>query len=95
MMRVAVAGAGRMGEALARALESQPDMVLAGIWGRGDDLDALIREADVVIDFSLPEGTAAVIDSAVRLGKPVVCGVSGLDASRRLRPQYEPWHCCA
>ena len=79
MMRVVVAGAGRMGEALARALESQPDMVLAGIWGRGDDLDALIREADVVIDFSLPEGTAAVIDSAVRLGKPVVCGVSGLD----------------
>ena len=54
MIRVAVAGAGRMGNAIAESLGSQPDMSLVGNWGRGGDLDALVRDADVVIDFSLP-----------------------------------------
>jgi len=82
MIRVAVAGAGRMGKAIAHGLDSQPDMVLAGIWGRGDDLDALVTNADVVVDFSLPEATDLVVDTAVRHGKSLVCGVSGLDEAR-------------
>ena len=79
MIRVAIAGTGRMGQAIAAALEQQEDMELAGLWGRGDDLDALVASADVVIDFSLPAGTGQVLDSVVRQGKPLVCGVSGLD----------------
>ena len=79
MIRVAIAGAGRMGQAVAGGLEARDDMELAGLWGRGDDLDALVDEADVVVDFSLPEGTAEVVDAALRQGKPLVCGVSGLD----------------
>ena len=79
MIRVAVAGAGRMGKAIARGLESRDDMVLAGTWGRGDDLDALASDADVIIDFSLPEATATVVDTVLRHGMPLVCGVSGLD----------------
>jgi 4-hydroxy-tetrahydrodipicolinate reductase len=85
MIRVAVAGAGRMGKAIAHGLDSQPDMVLAGIWGRGDDLDALVTDADVVVDFSLPEATDLVVDTAVRHGKSLVCGVSGLDETRLAR----------
>ena len=68
-----------MGQAIAASLEQQEDMELAGLWGRGDDLDALVASSDVVIDFSLPAGTRQVLDSVVRQGKPLVCGVSGLD----------------
>ena len=79
MIRVAVAGSGRMGKAISRSLESRPDTILAGNWSRGGDLHSLVRDADVVIDFSLPSGTVEVLDAALRHGKPVVCGVSGLD----------------
>jgi 4-hydroxy-tetrahydrodipicolinate reductase len=85
VIRVAVAGAGRMGQAIAAGLESADDMELAGIWKRGEDLDGLVASADVVVDFSLPEGTAQVLDSVVRLGKPLVCGVSGLDEDQLRR----------
>ena len=47
MIRVAVAGAGRMGQAIAAALEKQDDMELVGLWGRGDDLAPLLQAADV------------------------------------------------
>ncbi len=78
MLRVVIAGAGRMGRAIAAGLEEQDDMELAGLWSRGDDLDSLVAAADVVIDFSLPEGTVQVLDSVARHAKPLVCGVSGL-----------------
>lgn len=79
MIRVAIAGAGRMGKAIAAGLDAHDDLELAGLWGRGEDLDALLRRADVVIDFSLPEGTMQVVDAVLAHGKPLVCGVSGLD----------------
>jgi len=79
VIRVAIAGAGRMAKAVAACLEDQDDMELAGFWGRGDDLDALVSLADVVIDFSLPNGTAEVLDAVLGQEKPLVCGVSGLD----------------
>lgn len=78
MIRVAIAGAGRMGQAIAAGLEKQDDMELVGLWGRGNDLASLVEAADVVIDFSLPDGTEQVLDAVERLGKPLVCGVSGL-----------------
>ena len=85
MTRVAIAGTGRMGQAIAAGLESKQDMTLAGLWGRGDDLDALVSQADVVIDFSLPHGTMQVLDAVLRHGKPLVCGVSGLDDEQMAR----------
>jgi 4-hydroxy-tetrahydrodipicolinate reductase len=79
VIRVAIAGKGRMGQAIAAGLEQHDDMELAGLWGKGDDLDELVASSDVIIDFSLPEGTAQVLDAVVRHRKPLVCGVSGLD----------------
>jgi 4-hydroxy-tetrahydrodipicolinate reductase len=78
MIRVAIAGAGRMGQAIAGLVEAHDGMQLAGIWRRGEDLDGLVRAADVVVDFSLPAGTAQVLDSVAAASKPLVCGVSGL-----------------
>lgn len=69
-----------MGQAIAKSIEQQSDLDLAGIWQRGEDLDALVALADVVIDFSLPDGTECVLDAVIRHHKPLVCGVSGLDA---------------
>lgn len=78
MIRVAIAGAGRMGKAIAAGLDTQSDLELVGTWARGDDLDALVRAADVVVDFSLPDGTMQVLDAVRKLATPLVCGVSGL-----------------
>lgn len=79
MIRVAIAGAGRMGKAIAAGLDARQDMELVGTWSRGGDLGALLRDADVVIDFSLPDGTMQVLEAVRAHGKPLVCGVSGLD----------------
>lgn len=85
MIRVAIAGAGRMGQAIAGGLNNQDDMALVGLWGRGDDLDRLVHAADVVVDFSLPDGTMQVLDAVVRHEKPLVCGVSGLSDRQMAR----------
>ncbi len=74
-----------MGTALAAAVEQRADLSLAGIWTRGDDLAAIVEQSDVVVDFSLPEGTLLVLAAVARLGKPLVCGVSGLDDSQMRR----------
>lgn len=77
-MKIAIAGAGRMGQVIAAIVEQQDDLELAGLWDRGGDLDALVSAADVVVDFSLPAGTEKVLDAVLRHDKPLVCGVSGL-----------------
>lgn len=85
MIRVAIAGAGRMGKTIAAGLDGQQDVGFVGFWGRGDDLDALVSSADVVIDFSLPDGTAEVLEAVLRQKKPLVCGVSGLNDTQVAR----------
>ncbi len=67
-----------MGQAIASRIADWSDLELVGIWRRDEDLDSLVADADVVIDFSLPEGTASVLDALVRHKKPLVCGVTGL-----------------
>ena len=57
---------------------------LAGI-GRlgisvGDDAEKLIRDSDVVIEFTTPAATAAHAAQAAGLGKPIVIGTTGLSA---------------
>lgn len=43
-----------------------------------EDLDQVVAGSDVLIDFSLPDGTERVLESVTRQAKPLVCGVSGL-----------------
>lgn len=77
-IRIGLVGSGRMGQAIAALVAKDQALVLAGIAGRGDDISNLALHADVVIDFSLPEATAKVLNAVVRHNKPLVCGVSGL-----------------
>jgi 4-hydroxy-tetrahydrodipicolinate reductase len=71
-----------MGQAIAESVRQNPELELLGIWQRGGDLNKLLADADVVIDFSLPAGTESVLEAVVRHGKPLVCGVSGLNESQ-------------
>lgn len=79
MIRVAVAGAGRMGLAIQRLADERDDVEVVSLWRRGEDLSAAIAGADVVVDFSLPEATVEVAARAAGSRKPLVSGVSGLD----------------
>lgn len=71
-----------MGQAIAREIDASDDLELAGLWRRGESLDDLLSAADVLIDFSLPEGTVEALAVVKRAGKPLVCGVSGLTAEQ-------------
>lgn len=46
----------------------------------GDDIAALLRQSDVVIDFTVPAASVAHAAEAARQGKPLVIGTTGLDA---------------
>jgi len=67
-----------MGQALAAAVLECADLELVGIWKRGQEIGEIVPAADVVIDFSLPEGTERVLQTVARCRTALVCGVSGL-----------------
>jgi 4-hydroxy-tetrahydrodipicolinate reductase len=62
-------------------------VTVAGGVGRTDDLAALVRDIDVLVDFSTPDGTLAAVMAASRAGIPLVTGTTGLppDLVERLR----------
>lgn len=71
-----------MGRAVQRAIDNTEGTRFAGIWSRGESLDEVVADADVLIDFSLPAATAEVLAVAAKRRMPLVCGVSGLDAAQ-------------
>lgn len=85
-IKIAIAGAeGRMGRAVAAALEGRNDLVLAARFDRriapGEGLiapDEAIAAADVVIDFTIPEASAALAERLAGTGgKALICGPTG------------------
>jgi 4-hydroxy-tetrahydrodipicolinate reductase len=93
-MKVAIAGAaGRMGQALVEALREQKDLQLAAAFdvpgresaglGIGSDANAAIAAAEVLIDFTRPEGTLANLRSCRAQGKAMVIGTTGFSAAQR------------
>jgi len=88
-IRIAVAGAlGRMGLAVAEAVEAAPGLVLAGRFDRPDVVDPAVTDrasalqgADVVVDFSTPAASVALAGEAAALGGPaLVIGSTGFSA---------------
>ena len=49
----------------------------------GADLDAALRGADVLIDFTRPAGTLAHLDRCATLGVKAVVGTTGFDAAQK------------
>lgn len=50
-----------------------------------DDLESVIGQCDVVIDFSTKELSMAVLDAAVAHGKALVCGTTGFSGEEMAR----------
>lgn len=68
-------------------LLGQDASALAGLPASGvlvtDSLDAIINDFDVLIDFSRPEGTLAVLPACLKHGKALVIGTTGFDPQQK------------
>jgi len=83
-LRVAVAGAsGRMGQMLIEAVNAAPDCALAGTLDIGADLRAGLANAQVLIDFTRPEGTLAQLAVCRELGVKAVIGTTGFSDAQK------------
>ena len=82
MTRVAVAGAaGRMGQAVCAAVEGADDLVLSGRADPALDvaLADVLSDADVVVDFTVPDQALANARACLEAGVHVVIGTTGFD----------------
>lgn len=83
MTRIGIIGAaGRMGRAVALAVEAAEGAAVSGGIDRDDDPAALANASDVLIDFSAPAALAANLAAARATGVPIVVGTTGLDATQ-------------
>ncbi len=82
MIKVAVSGAaGRMGATVVNAVESADDLTLSG---KADPslktpLAAVLEDADVVVDFSVPATALENVEECLAAGVHVVVGTTGFD----------------
>jgi 4-hydroxy-tetrahydrodipicolinate reductase len=93
MIRVAVAGAaGRMGHAVCAAVEGAGDMQLVG---RADpllaiELEEVLAEAEVLVDFTRPDTALENALSCLRAGVHVVLGTTGFDLAALREAAEQP-----
>jgi 4-hydroxy-tetrahydrodipicolinate reductase len=81
-IRVAVAGAaGRMGETVCRAVEGADDMELVGRAdpALGTSLADVLGDAEVVVDFTVPDQALENARQCTEAGVHVVIGTTGFD----------------
>lgn len=74
-MKIALLGYGRMGKAIEKIALQRGHEVVAKI-DKDNPLDSL-NDADVAINFSIPNAALANITNALNSGIPVVCGTTG------------------
>jgi len=100
-MKVAIAGAGgKMGRALIEAVQADGSFTLgaaldvAGSPALGtkvgnvtvaSDIQAAVSAADVLIDFTRPEGTLGHVDACAAAGKAMVIGTTGFSPAQLAR----------
>lgn len=78
MARIGIIGSeGRMGHALAKAIEAAGHELAGGI-DRDGKPGPLAAQSDVLVDFSAPEALAANLAAARVPGIPIVIGTTGL-----------------
>ena len=83
-LRVAVAGAsGRMGRMLIDAVQAAPDCTLAGTLDIGSDVRTGLADAQVLIDFTRPEGSLAHLAVCRELGVKAVIGTTGFSDAQK------------
>ncbi len=84
MTRVVICGAeGRMGKLLVTCAQEDAALELVGEIADGGDLNAIIKKADVVVDFTVHTATLGIAQIAARHQIPLVIGTTGHTVSER------------
>ncbi|HEU6448736.1 MAG TPA: 4-hydroxy-tetrahydrodipicolinate reductase [Verrucomicrobiae bacterium] len=84
MTRAIIIGAkGRMGQALISCAKNLKDLRVAAEIDKGDDLPAIIPDADAVIDFSEHTATPGIAGLCARHKKALVIGTTGHSKSEQ------------
>ncbi len=79
MARIGIIGSeGRMGHALARAIEAAGHELAGGV-DKGGDVAGLADHSDVLLDFSAPFAVDANLHAAIGAGIPILIGTTGLE----------------
>ena len=78
MTKIAITGSnGRMGQALIEAVKLNPNVSQGPILNRGDDINRVLKDFDVLIDFTRPEATLNALSVCQSAGKAMVIGTTG------------------
>ena len=78
MTKIAITGSnGRMGQALIEAVKLNPNVSQGSILNRGDDIERVLKDFDVLIDFTRPEATLDALSICQNAGKAMVIGTTG------------------
>ena len=78
MTKIAITGSnGRMGQALIEAVKLNPNVSQGSILNRGDDINRVLKDFDVLIDFTRPEATLNALSICQSAGKAMVIGTTG------------------
>jgi len=84
MTKIIIAGyKGRMGQALLRCAETTPAITVSGRIDAGDDLDAVLDQADVLIDSTFHKSTLAFARLCAERQKAIVIGTTGHSEAER------------
>jgi len=78
MTKIAINGSnGRMGQALIEAVKLNSNVSQGSILNRGDDIERVLKDFDVLIDFTRPEATLDALSVCQSAGKAMVIGTTG------------------
>ena len=80
MIKIAVVGAsGRMGQTIIESIGQNDKTSLGVSLDKGDNLNAVLDQFDVLIDFTRPEATLEYLAICEQANKPIVIGTTGFD----------------
>ena len=74
-MNIALFGYGRMGKAIEKLAQSRGHVIIRKIDNNSENFS--LSEADVAIDFSIPNAAVTNITRALEQGIPVISGTTG------------------
>lgn len=80
MLKIGIYGSnGRMGKMIQECLKEYENAKVAALFDKNSsNLEDFFKSSDVVIDFSMPEGTKALLEFAKKNPKPLCIGTTGL-----------------
>ena len=80
MLKIGIYGSnGRMGKMIQECLKEYENVKAAALFDKNSsNLEDFFKSSDVIIDFSMPEGTKALLEFAKKNPKPLCIGTTGL-----------------